>query len=110
MEAKGVNGRVSFDGKIVTIHREGLGGRATFGRGDKRIPISAISAIQWKPPSRLIRGFVTFTIPGGNEGTATKGGRTRQAAGDENSVLVGYRRADDFVALIAAVETAMADL
>jgi hypothetical protein len=60
VEAKGVNGTVEFDGDFVTIKRTGTLARMTVGKGDKRIPVAQITAVQWKPPSALIRGFISF--------------------------------------------------
>lgn len=107
-EAKGVNGQVSFDGSIVTISRKGVMARTTVGKGDKRIPVSSITAVEWKPPSALIRGFIGFTIPGGNENRSTFGKRTVDAAKDENSVVVGKSHVEEFDVLRAAIEAALA--
>ena len=46
LAVKGVNGQVSFDGDFVTIKREGFAARATIGKGDKRLPVSSITAVQ----------------------------------------------------------------
>ena len=37
----------------------------TIGKGEKRIPISSIKAVQWKPAGPLVNGFIQFTVPGG---------------------------------------------
>src|SRR5690554_2940263 len=108
MEARGVNGQVAFDGKTVTIRRDGAIARASFGKGEKRIPLSSITAIQWVPPKTLTRGFVAFTIPGGNEGLAAKGSRTVQAAKDENAVLVSRGQRAEFEQLVEAIDQAIA--
>lgn len=105
--ATGVNGQVTFDGKFVTIARNGALARMTVGKGEKRIPVSSITAVQWKPPSRLVRGFIQFSVPGGNEGKSRAGRQTRDAAGDENSVLVDSRHAAEFETLRSAVEGAI---
>lgn len=85
--AKGHNGTITFDGHNITITRTGLLARTTHGRGEKRIPLHAITAIQWKPRGALTNGFIQFTIAGGIEKTGGKGSRTLAAAEDENSVI-----------------------
>lgn len=48
IEVKGVNGTVVFDGRSIIIRRSGFIGQSTSGKGDKSIPVSRISAVQWK--------------------------------------------------------------
>ena len=50
IEAKGHNGQVAFDGDFVTINRKGFFARTSVGKGDKRIPVASIAAVQWKEP------------------------------------------------------------
>ena len=106
--ASGVNGQVSFDGNFITITRKGLMARATVGKGEKRIPIGSVTAVQWKPPGAMVRGFIQFTVPGGNEGRSHAGRQTVDAAKDENSVIVDRSHKQAFEALRAAVEQAIA--
>lgn len=103
IQAKGVNGQVSFDGNVVEIKRSGLLARATVGGGEKRIPVKSITAVQWKNPGMGTRGFIQFTITGGKESK----GRATDAAKDENSVLFTKKQADEFAELRAAVESAV---
>lgn len=105
--AKGVNGTVVFDGQAVTIQRTGALARMTVGKGEKRIPVKSITAVQWKPATAMIRGFIQFTVPGGNEGRSKVGRQTRDAARDENSVLFGYTQREEFERLRAAIEAAL---
>lgn len=105
--AAGVNGQVSFDGSWVTITRKGMLARATVGKGEKRIPISLIAAVQWKPPGPLVRGFIAFTVPGGNESRSRFGHQTTDAAKDENAVVISSGQKEEFEALRAAVEAAI---
>jgi hypothetical protein len=107
VEAKGVNGSVSFDGQFVTISRSGLMARATVGKGEKRIPISSVTAVQWKPPSKMVRGFIQFSVLGGNERRSGFGKQTMDAAKDENSVVVGWTQVAEFEELRAEVEAAV---
>jgi hypothetical protein len=108
MEAKGVNGTVEFDGTFVTMKRTVAIARMTVGKVDKRIPVAQITAVQWKPPSTLIRGFILFTLAGGIENKARFGKQTVNAAGDENSVVVGKTQKNEFEELREAIESQIA--
>jgi hypothetical protein len=45
-EVQGRNGTVIFDGQFVTIQRTGFMARATLGKGEKRIPVASITAVE----------------------------------------------------------------
>lgn len=107
IEVKGANGTVRFDGRAVTIIRSGFVARSTVGAGEKRIPLRSITAVQWKAPTFLGRGFIQFTIPGGTEQRSKPGRQTRGAVSDENSVLVSKGMEGDFLRLKAAIEAAL---
>lgn len=104
LEVKGVNGTVLFDGGFVTIRRKGMSARMTVGKGDKRIPLRSISAIQFKPAGMTTRGFIQFTIPGGSERRSRMGSQTIDAAKDENSVLFSKGQQAEFEGLRDAIE------
>lgn len=106
--AKGNTGTVTFDGQFVTIARETLSQRLQFGRGEKRIPVRSIAAVQLKPPATFTNGFIQFTIAGGIESNSRKGGRTLVAVQDENSVVFTKAQASDFEALRTEIEAAIA--
>jgi len=108
--AKGRNGQVTFDGKTVTISREGAAARASHGRGDKMLPLRQIAAVQLKPVSLMTAGYIQFTVPGEMSSNKRKGGRTFDAGKDENSVLFLKKQEPEFVALRNAIQTAIADL
>lgn len=107
IEAAGQGGQMQFDGQYVTITRNGFLARATHGRGDKKIPLTAISAVQWKPAG-MTNGFIQLSI-GGADRQAAKGGRTMNAAKDENSVVFTRKQQPAFEALRAALEQAIAE-
>jgi hypothetical protein len=106
--AKGHNGTVSFDGDWITITRTGALARITIGKGEKRIPVHSITAVQWKPPGAMVNGFIAFTLAGGNENRSRFGGQTMDATKDENSVIVTKKQAEEFLALRRAVENEIA--
>ena len=106
-EAKGINGTVTFDGAKVAITRTGMLARMTFGKGEKHIPLTSITAVQLKPAGALTNGFIQFTLPGGAEKNAMKGHRTSSAAEDENSVMFDKKQQPAFEALRDEVEDAI---
>ncbi|GLW58133.1 DUF4429 domain-containing protein [Kitasatospora phosalacinea] len=108
IEAKGNTGQVTFDGEYVTITRKGFRARMTVGKGEKRIHVSQITAVQWKPPGMLVSGFIQFTVPGGIERRSGFGSQTGSAAEDENSVLFLKNQAPAFEELREAVDEAIA--
>lgn len=106
MEAKGKTGRIEFDGEYVTIHRDSLLARNTVGKGQKRLHVAQITAVQWKPAG-LINGFIQFTVPGGIERRSKVGSQVQSAAGDENSVVFTKRQEPAFEAVRQAVDAAI---
>lgn len=93
ISAVGYNGSVSFDGRIVTIsHRGFLSGK---GQGDRRIPVTAILSVHFKPPTRWLNGFIEFTVPGANRQNPASISRTLDAARSDTSVMF---RAEDLAA------------
>lgn len=108
IEVKGRSGQVRFDDQYVTITRKGFAARATVGKGEKRLHISNITAVQWKPAGRLVNGFIQFTVPGGNEQRSAMGKQTVDAASDENSVVFTRRQMPEFERLRAAIDEAIA--
>src|SRR5258708_25537604 len=82
IEAKGSSGSFVLDGKCVTIFGKGALAGMTIGKGEKRIPISSITAVQWKPAGPLVNGFVQFTVPEGREKRSAFGGQLTESATD----------------------------
>lgn len=107
IEVKGRNGQVCFDGQCVTITRKGFIARSSVGKGEKRLPISQIAAVQWKPAGWGWNGFIQFTVPGGNEQQSAFGSQTMRAAKDENSVMFTKKQMPEFERLRAAIDEAI---
>ncbi|WP_405580695.1 DUF4429 domain-containing protein [Streptomyces sp. NBC_01092] len=108
IDVKGHTGQVQFDGQFVTITRTGFGARLTVGKGEKRLHIAQISAVQWKPAGLMVNGFIQFTVPGGNEQRSAFGSQTRSAVQDENSVVFTRKQQPEFEKLRAALDQAIA--
>lgn len=107
-EVSGQGGQIQFDGQYVTITRKGFLARATVGKGEKRLHVSQIAAVQWKAAGPLVNGFIQFTMPGGNERRSAFGSQTSAAAKDENSVVFTKKQQPEFEKLRAAIDAAVA--
>ena len=107
LQVKGWTGQVAFDGDFVTIDRKGFLARTSIGKGQKRIPLGSISAVQWKPAGPVVNGFIEFTVPGGNEGRSRFGAQTTDAAHNENSVVFTRGQMPAFEHLRAVIEQAI---
>jgi hypothetical protein len=107
LSAKGHNGRVTFDGQFVTLSRKGFFAQTRVGRGEKRIPIMQIVAVQWKSAGVLM-GSIQFTISGGSEVRSKFGRQNHDANRDENSVTFYRYDQRPFEVLRAAIEAAIA--
>lgn len=107
IRAEGHNGQVEFDGYALTIFRRGFGARVSVGKGEKRIPLTSIVGVQWKPAGVLVNGFVQFETAG-QGGTRSRAGRQGlDAVRDENSVIFTKRQMPHFEQLRRAVEQAL---
>lgn len=108
IEVKGHNGQVTFDGQYVTITRRGFLARTSVGKGEKRIHISQISSVQWKPAGPFVNGFIQFATAGGNERRSKFGSQTSSAIHDENSVIFTTKHRAAFEELRKHIEAAIA--
>lgn len=98
LTAKGVNGTVTLTETTLVIERRGIGQRGT-----KVVPLSKIGAVQIKPPSALVNGFIQFSITGESARSAGGVGRSMAAANDENSVVFTKKQTAEFEAIRDAV-------
>ncbi len=100
-----------FDGKnggivelladVVVIRRKGILSAINQGlKGEKRIPYSSITSVQFKEPG-MTTGYIQFGVLGGRE---SKGG-VFDATQDENTVLFLKNAANEFRQLRDLVET-----
>ncbi|MCZ4117926.1 DUF4429 domain-containing protein [Streptomyces sp. H39-S7] len=83
-------------------------GRSTAGKGEKRLHVAQISAVQWKPAGSVVNGFIQFTLPGGNERRSQFGAQTNDAARDENSVVFTKKQQPELEKLRGALDEAIA--
>lgn len=109
LTARGRTGRIEFDGQFVKIIRTKFVSRITVGKGQKTIPISSITAVQFKPAGWIMTGYIQFTLGGGNEVRATFGSQTLDAVLDENSVTFDPSKREEFLKLRDAVESAISE-
>lgn len=106
VSAKGTNGTITFDGRVITIDRKGFIARSTVGKGTKAIPVTNVIAVQWKPAG-LTAGAISFTIAGGNEVRSRFGRQSTDAMRDENSVAFHRNRQAAFELIRSAIEEAV---
>lgn len=107
-EARGMNGQLLFDGVYVTLARKGFWARSQIGLGEKRIPVTSIGSINWKPASRLVNGYIQLAPVGDVQRRPRYGQRNLDAARDENSVTFRHVQMPAFEQVRAVLETAIA--
>lgn len=82
-EAEGKNGKIRLTRKRIIISREGFWGFVSQGMaGTKEIPITNITAVQFKPAGKAFVGYLQFSVLGGVE----RQGGVFKAVEDENTV------------------------
>lgn len=104
LRATGIAGQIEADESFLTIKRDGMRAKINHGaKGDKRIPISSISAVQFKA-NRLTTGYIQFSLAGSIENRAglLAGGN------DENTVQFNKRQQPEFEAIRDHVEAIIA--
>jgi Domain of unknown function (DUF4429)/Short C-terminal domain len=97
--AKGNNGLITIDGDWLTIDRTGFG-RGGHSQGDRRIPLSSITAVELRQARMFTNGFIRFTVPGSPD----LGGGVQSAMRDQNAVTFRRGQAKGFNMIRAAVE------
>jgi len=108
LTAKGINGQVSFDGATVVITRDGFVGRSTHGRSEKSFTVGGIGAVQFRPASALVNGFIQFSVTGEDSKRSIGYGKRGDASRDENAVIFRKSASADFEAVRDAVRAAQA--
>ena len=98
-----------FDGQALTITRNGVLGMMTQGRNEKVIPLSAIGAVQYRPPTLATNGVWSVSVVG--EVQSSKNARGMRAVAkvardDENSIIVRHGQGAAFKALGEAINAA----
>lgn len=99
---KGINGQIEVTDTSVIIRRNGAGALLSKGfAGDKTIPISAITAIQFKPGSFFSgNGFIKFCYGGSIE----QRGDLKEAVNDDNAVVFRAKHNEVFESLKHTLE------
>jgi hypothetical protein len=106
MTYRGFGGTVEVMGDGLVISRHGVLSFFAQGlKGQKSIPFSSITAVQFKPASIWTNGYIQFSIKGGIE---NRGG-LMSAGGDENSVIFQEKSQAQFEELKALVERKIAE-
>jgi hypothetical protein len=103
---KGVNGQITISNNIVVISRKGALGFLTQGlKGDKRIPIKNITAVQYKDAGFLTNGYIQLSIHGSMENKSGLFAATH----DENTVMFNKSQSKDFLELRDSIESVIAN-
>lgn len=90
----------------ISITRHGLGSFLTQGlKGEKRIPFSSITAVQFKDAGHNIAGYIQFSMLGGNE--SNQG--IFEATIDENTVMFTKEQSARFHVLRDNIERRLAE-
>jgi hypothetical protein len=101
MFADGSNGSVEFAGDSIIIRRKGLANKLTQGfQGDKHIPLTSITAVQFRSAGSMMAGMIQFSILGGRE---FRGGML-EATKDENAVMFTRDQEPVFAAIRHSVQ------
>lgn len=116
ISAKARSGQMSFDGQFVTITREGFMAKSLHGSGGgtKSIPVRSIGAVQFKPATSMVHGYIQLSISGENAkgfrgGSISGISRNTDISKDENSILFAKKVTEDFDALANAIRAAIAE-
>jgi hypothetical protein len=111
LEARGSNGIVVFDGEYVSIVRSGgLARWAWIFAGEKKIPLTAVAAVRWQPPTATMDGFIALTLRSGKGTSPDVTGAGRAAAKDPHAVMVAPEQAELMLMMRDAIERALARL
>jgi hypothetical protein len=106
MNYKGFNGSVELTDTGLIIHRQGVLSFTMLGiKGDKAIPFSSITAVQFRAAGIFINGFIQFAVKGNIE----SGSGFFDAAKDENTVIFQSKSQRDFEELRGIVERKLAE-
>lgn len=110
IRAKGLNGFVEFDGKIVTVRHRGWRTTGAGGRTETRVPISTITEVRWKSPTIAdYRGVIQFVAGGVGAARYGRFNRSGPALRYDNALVFGRRHKSRLLAFRAAVEQAIAN-
>lgn len=97
--AKGYNGTIVFDGQTIRIDRAAVVARLG-GLSSVTVPITAVYAVEWVPPSMLTNGHIRLVMP-----TATGLlSHPLPFPQEPSAVIVTYQQQHRFSDLLSALE------
>ena len=104
MLCQGNGATLELEDGFLTIRRRGVSSFLIHGlKGEKRIPLSSVMAVQFKEPG-LTTGYLQLTLAGGKE---SRGG-VAAAVKDENTVVFIKKHAAAFREMRTSIEGAIA--
>lgn len=111
--AKGMNGTIEFDGRTITISREGAMARGVHGSGERTIPLSGVGSIQWRNAG-LTAGQLSIVAIGRDDaamirlaGPVNTYRGAKAVTTDPNSITFHRHRQSDFEQVRDAIQAAM---
>lgn len=107
-EAKGVNGRITFDGRFITIEPiGGIIGHFT-GKSAQRIPLKSVEMVELVKPSFMKSGYIRVCTTGMAPLVGSPGRPAfMDARSDPNAVIFSKQQFDDFSVLRDEIEEAL---
>lgn len=107
--AVGSTGEVSFTGTSVLIRRKGLLGAmrqiAGIGRGNKDVPLSAVTGVRIEPGSLMNKPFFQLI----HSGDVQVQGGANDVGNDDNSVFFGKKAMPEFERLAQLILAAVSE-
>lgn len=113
--AKGMNGTIAFDGRVITISREGVVARSVHGSGERTIQLSSVSSVQWRNAG-MAAGQLSIVVTGHDDAAMIRLDRgpralmkgAKAATNDPNTITFHRHKQADFEKVRDAIEAAMA--
>lgn len=107
IEARGQHVRMLFDGHMLVIERKGFTASMAGGHHHRRIPISQIASVNFKPASTLFRGhFQVLTAGGHASHDVNPMTRGMTIAQDPNAAVFPKKRNAEWIELNEAIYSA----
>lgn len=104
--AEGKTGDLAFDGSVVELRRTRSYAVTGIAKGVKRVPLTSVSALQWKPASSFTNGYVQVVFAGSIEHRPSLDWDNR-AKYDENTITFTSAQQSRMNGVREAIEAAI---
>jgi hypothetical protein len=94
MRYEGYNGQITVDDATLTLARDGMAARATFGSGAPAwaVPLNGVASVEFEDATMLRNGWLRILVPGSTPGAVSKS----NAASAGDTVLFTRKQAPVF--------------